>query len=71
MLKELNEAVKKIGLRINRMKPQFMKNRRCSDEHIKLEGSLITETSSYVHRDRSLNMENNMKEELHRRTKVA
>ncbi|KAJ1362625.1 hypothetical protein KIN20_022244 [Parelaphostrongylus tenuis] len=58
MLKELNEAEKKIALRINRMKTQFMKSQWCSDEDIRLNGSLIAEISSYLSLSRSRNMEN-------------
>ncbi|KAJ1347673.1 hypothetical protein KIN20_002800 [Parelaphostrongylus tenuis] len=70
MLKELNEAVKKVELRMNRIKTHFMKNQWCNGENIRLDGSLITETSSYVYFGRSLNMENNMKEKLDRRKKA-
>ena len=38
---------------------------------MKLDGSLITETTSYVYLGRSMNMENNMKEELCRRRRAA
>ena len=71
MLKELNEAGKQIGLRINRMKTQFMKNPWCEGEEIKLDGSPITETTAYVYLGRSMNMENNMKEEMDRRRRAA
>ncbi|KAK6741713.1 hypothetical protein RB195_009529 [Necator americanus] len=56
MLNELNEAGKRIGLRINRKKAQFMKNAYCEDGGVQLEGSQIVETSSprtfYDHRKR-------------------
>ena len=71
MLNELNEAGKKIGLRINRKKTQFMKNPWCEGDEVKLGGSLITETTSYVYLGRSMNMENSMKEELCRRRRAA
>ncbi|KAK6740203.1 hypothetical protein RB195_008585 [Necator americanus] len=67
MLSELNEAGKRIGLRINRKKTQFMKNAYCEDGGVQLEGSQIVETSSYVYLGRSMNMENDLKEELNRR----
>ena len=56
MLNELNEAGKKIGLRINRKKTQFMKNPWCEGDEVKLDGSLITETTSYMYLGRSMNM---------------
>ncbi|KAK6767093.1 hypothetical protein RB195_026502 [Necator americanus] len=58
MLNELNEAGKRIGLRINRKKTQFMKNAYCEDGGVQLEGSQIVETPSYVYLGRSMNMEN-------------
>ena len=48
-----------------------MKNPWCEGEQIELDGSLISETSSYVYLGRSLNVENNMKEELDRRRRAA
>ncbi|KAJ1348005.1 hypothetical protein KIN20_003213 [Parelaphostrongylus tenuis] len=51
MIKELNESGKKIELRTNRMKTYSMKNQWCYNEHIKLDGYLITETSSRIHID--------------------
>ncbi|KAK6748154.1 hypothetical protein RB195_001027 [Necator americanus] len=71
MLNELNEAVKRIGLRINRKKTQFMKNAQCEDGGVQLGGSQIVETPSYVYLGRSLNMENDLKEELNRRMRAA
>ncbi|KAK6763962.1 hypothetical protein RB195_024337 [Necator americanus] len=41
MLNKLNEAEKRIGLRINRKKTQFMKNAYCEDGGVQLEGSQI------------------------------
>ncbi|KAK6726501.1 hypothetical protein RB195_004682 [Necator americanus] len=67
MLNELNEA----GLRINRKKTQFMKNAHCEDGGVQLEGSQIVETPSYVYLGRSMNMENDLKEELNRRMRAA
>ncbi|KAK6749833.1 hypothetical protein RB195_002068 [Necator americanus] len=71
MLNELNEAGKRIGLRINRKKTQFMKNAYCEDGGVQLEGSQIVETPSYVYLGRSMNMENDLKEELNRRMRAA
>ncbi|KAK6751440.1 hypothetical protein RB195_003060 [Necator americanus] len=69
MFNELNEAGKRIGLRINRRKTQFMKN-ACEDGGVQLEGSQM-ETSSYVYLGRSMNMESDLKKELNRRMKAA
>ena len=71
MLNELNEAGKKIGLRINRKKTQFMKNQWCTDEKMEMDGSSIEETTSYVYLGRLMNMENKMMEELNRRKRAA
>ncbi|KAK6763209.1 hypothetical protein RB195_023790 [Necator americanus] len=71
MLNELNEEGKEIGLRINRKKTQFVKNVYCEDEGVQVEGSQIVETSSYVYLGRSMNMENDLKEELNRRMRAA
>ncbi|KAK6729267.1 hypothetical protein RB195_006362 [Necator americanus] len=71
MLNELNEAGKRIGLRINRKKTQFMKNAYCEDGGVQLEGSQIVETPSYVYLGRSMNMENDLNEELNRRMRAA
>ncbi|KAK6728546.1 hypothetical protein RB195_005904 [Necator americanus] len=71
MLNELNEAGKRIGLRINRKKTQFMKSAYCEDGGVQLDGSKIVETSSYVYLGRSMNMENDLKGELNRRMRAA
>ncbi|KAK6744956.1 hypothetical protein RB195_011582 [Necator americanus] len=71
MLNELNEAGKRIGLRINRKKTQFMNNAYCEDGGVQLEGSQIVESPSYVYLGRSMNMENDLKEELNRRMRAA
>ncbi|KAK6737622.1 hypothetical protein RB195_019996 [Necator americanus] len=56
ILNELNEALKRIGLRINRKKTQFMRNTYCEDGGVQLGGFQIVETSSYVYLGRSMNM---------------
>ncbi|KAK6733595.1 hypothetical protein RB195_017382 [Necator americanus] len=71
MFNELNEAGKRTGLRINRKRTQFMKNGHCEDGGVQLEGSQIVETPSYVYLGRSMNMENDLKEELNRRMRAA
>ncbi|KAK6748958.1 hypothetical protein RB195_001522 [Necator americanus] len=70
MLNELNETGKRIGLRINRKKTQFMKNAYCEDGGVQLEGSQIIETSSYVYLGRSMNTENDLKEQLNRKMRA-
>ncbi|KAK6734461.1 hypothetical protein RB195_017942 [Necator americanus] len=52
-------------------KTQFMKNAHCEDGGVQLEGSQIVETPSYVYLGRSMNMENDLKEELNRRMRAA
>ncbi|VDM52240.1 unnamed protein product [Angiostrongylus costaricensis] len=71
MINELNEAGKKIVLRINRKNTQFMKNSWCEGEKIELEGSPIAEATSYAYLGRPMNMENNMKKKLDRRRRAA
>ncbi|KAJ1349891.1 hypothetical protein KIN20_005566 [Parelaphostrongylus tenuis] len=66
MLKDLSEAGKNTGLRINRTESHFISNQWCNEEQLELDGFPITETTSYVYHGRSLNMENNMKEKLDR-----
>ncbi|KAK6758079.1 hypothetical protein RB195_015723 [Necator americanus] len=56
---------------INRKKTQFMKNAYCEDGGVQLEGFKIVETSSYVYLGYSMNMENDLKEELNRRMRAA
>ncbi|KAK6760972.1 hypothetical protein RB195_022154 [Necator americanus] len=48
-----------------------MKNNYCEGGGVQLEGSQIVETSSYVYLGRSMNMENDFKEELNRRMRAA
>ncbi|KAK6735671.1 hypothetical protein RB195_018728 [Necator americanus] len=48
-----------------------MKNAYCEDGGVQLEGSQIVETSSYVYLGHSINMENDLKEELNRRMRAA
>ncbi|KAK6757724.1 hypothetical protein RB195_015501 [Necator americanus] len=71
MLNELNEAGKRIGLRMNRKEDTVHENAYCEDGGVQLEGSQIVETSSYVYLGRSMNMENHLEKELNRRMRVA
>ncbi|KAK6765544.1 hypothetical protein RB195_025449 [Necator americanus] len=71
MLNESNEAEKRIGLRINRKKTQFMKKAYCEDGGVQLGGSQIMKTSLHLNLGRSMNMEKDVKEELNRRMRAA
>ncbi|KAK6749350.1 hypothetical protein RB195_001764 [Necator americanus] len=71
MLNEFNETGKRIGLRINRKKTQFINNAYCEDGGVQFEGSQIVETLSYVYLGRSMNMENDLKVELNRSMRAA
>ncbi|VDM76102.1 unnamed protein product [Strongylus vulgaris] len=48
-----------------------MKNAFCEDQEMELEGSPIAETTSYVDLELSMNMENDLKEELNKRQRAA
>ncbi|KAK6734873.1 hypothetical protein RB195_018202 [Necator americanus] len=71
MLNELRETRKKIALRVNRKKTQFMKNAYYEDGGVQLQDSQTMGTSLYVYFERSMNMENDLKEELNRRLRAA
>ncbi|KAK6760837.1 hypothetical protein RB195_022051 [Necator americanus] len=66
----LERGREEIGLRIKRKKTQLIKNAHCEDGGVQLEGFQIVETSSYVYLGRSMNMENDLKEELNRRMRA-
>ncbi|KAK6763074.1 hypothetical protein RB195_023688 [Necator americanus] len=48
-----------------------MKNAYCEDGGVKLEGTQMVGTSSYVYLERAMNMENDLKEEMNRRMRAA
>ncbi|KAK6765491.1 hypothetical protein RB195_025417 [Necator americanus] len=48
-----------------------MKNAHCEDGGVQLEGPQIVDTPSYVYLGRSMNTENDLKEELNRRIRAA
>uniref|UniRef100_A0A7I5EED8 Reverse transcriptase domain-containing protein n=1 Tax=Haemonchus contortus TaxID=6289 RepID=A0A7I5EED8_HAECO len=52
-------------------KTQFMKNAWADEGQVKIDGTPIKETSSYVYLGRSMDMENDMREELVKRQKAA
>ncbi|VDO54433.1 unnamed protein product [Haemonchus placei] len=70
-LAELSKAGKKGGLRVNQTKTQFMKNAWADEGQIKIDGTPIKETSSYVHFGRSTNMNNDMRKRTGERQKEA
>ncbi|KAK6761203.1 hypothetical protein RB195_022314 [Necator americanus] len=55
----------------NKQRTQLMKNAYCENGGVELEGSQIVETSSYVYLGCSMNMENDLKEELSKRMRAA
>ncbi|KAK6760773.1 hypothetical protein RB195_022006 [Necator americanus] len=67
----MNEAGKRIGLRINRKKTQFMKNAYDEDGEVQIDSSQIVQTSSQVYPGHSTGMENDLKEELNKRMRAA
>ncbi|VDP11478.1 unnamed protein product [Heligmosomoides polygyrus] len=58
-------------MRINRKKTQFVKSVWCEGDQINIDGTPLTETTSYVYPGRSMNIDSDVKEELLRRSKAA
>ncbi|KAK6744367.1 hypothetical protein RB195_011209 [Necator americanus] len=71
MFNELNEAGKRIGLRINRKKTQFMKNACCEDRGVQLEGPQIVGNFVIRISRKIYEQKNDLKEELNRRMRAA
>ncbi|KAE9418772.1 hypothetical protein Angca_006717, partial [Angiostrongylus cantonensis] len=71
MLAEFDEAFGKIGLRLNLKKTMFMKNGLFSFAQFTLNGTNISECSSYVYLGREINMMNGLSPELSRRKRAA
>uniref|UniRef100_A0A7I4YY68 Lipoprotein n=1 Tax=Haemonchus contortus TaxID=6289 RepID=A0A7I4YY68_HAECO len=69
MFAELSEAGKKMGLWINQTQPELMKD--ADGGKIKIDGTPVKENSSYVYLGRSINANNDMREEVVRRQKAA
>ncbi|VDM60332.1 unnamed protein product [Angiostrongylus costaricensis] len=67
---ELNEAGKDRTLYKSK-EDLVHENSCCEGEKIELEGSLIAETTSFVYLRRSMNMRNNMKEDLDKRRRAV
>uniref|UniRef100_A0A7I4YAI8 Reverse transcriptase domain-containing protein n=1 Tax=Haemonchus contortus TaxID=6289 RepID=A0A7I4YAI8_HAECO len=71
MLAEFDSACGKIGLRLNLTKTMFMKNGLVPDAPFTLNGTNISECSSYVYLGREVNMMNDLAPELCRRKRAA
>uniref|UniRef100_A0A7I4Y071 Reverse transcriptase domain-containing protein n=1 Tax=Haemonchus contortus TaxID=6289 RepID=A0A7I4Y071_HAECO len=71
MLAEFDSACGKIGLRLNPTKTMFMRNGLAPDAPFTLNGTNISECSSYVYLGREVNMMNDLAPELCRRKRAA
>ncbi|KAK6741686.1 hypothetical protein RB195_009513 [Necator americanus] len=71
MLAEFDETCKKFGLRLSLDKTMFVRNGCVSDASFTLNGTNISECSSYVYLSREINMMNDVTSELGRRKRAA
>ncbi|KAK6758758.1 hypothetical protein RB195_016154 [Necator americanus] len=71
MLTEFDETCVCIGLQLNLQKTMFMRNGWLSDAPFTLNGTNISESTSYVYLGRKLNMMNDLTPELGRRRRAA
>ncbi|KAK6762162.1 hypothetical protein RB195_023032 [Necator americanus] len=71
MLTEFDETCGCIGLQLNLQKTMFMRNGWASDAPFTLNGTNISECTSYVYLGRELNMMNDLTSELGRRRRAA
>ncbi|EYC07942.1 hypothetical protein Y032_0068g215 [Ancylostoma ceylanicum] len=71
MLTDFDDACGKIGLRLNLTKTTFMRNGWVPDAPFSLNGTNISECSSYVYLGREANMMNDLAPELGRRKRAA
>uniref|UniRef100_A0A0K0D6W3 Reverse transcriptase domain-containing protein n=1 Tax=Angiostrongylus cantonensis TaxID=6313 RepID=A0A0K0D6W3_ANGCA len=71
MLADVDKACGEIGLRLNLKKTMFMKNGLVSFALFTLNGTNISECSSYVYLGREINMMNDLAPELSRRKRAA
>ncbi|KAK6749731.1 hypothetical protein RB195_002002 [Necator americanus] len=71
MLTEFDETCGCIGLQLNLQKTMFMRNGWVSDSPFRLNGTNISECTSYVYLVRELNMMNDLTPELSRRRRAA
>ncbi|VDP36428.1 unnamed protein product [Heligmosomoides polygyrus] len=67
MLADFDRVCGNVGLRLNLTKTMFMKNGQVSDAPFSLNGTNISECSSYVYLGREVNMPNDLALELSRR----
>ncbi|WKX96571.1 hypothetical protein Q1695_012754 [Nippostrongylus brasiliensis] len=71
MLADIDHACGKIGLQLNLTKTMFMRNGYVSDAPFSLNGTNISECSSYVYLGREVNMTNDLSPELGRRKRAS
>ncbi|KAK6733427.1 hypothetical protein RB195_017267 [Necator americanus] len=71
MLTEFDETCGCIGLQLNLQKTMFMRNGWISDAPFTLNGTNISECTSYVYLGRELNMMNDVTPELGKRRRAA
>ncbi|KAE9415922.1 hypothetical protein Angca_004404, partial [Angiostrongylus cantonensis] len=71
MLEDFDKACGKIGHRLNLKKTMFMKNGLVSFATFTLNGTNISECSSYVYLGGKINMMNDIAPELSRRERAA
>ncbi|EYC16950.1 hypothetical protein Y032_0032g2588 [Ancylostoma ceylanicum] len=71
MLADFDDACGKIGLQLNLTKTMFMRNGWVPDAPFSLNGTAISECSSYVYLGREVNMMNDLAPELGRRKRAA
>ncbi|KAJ1355561.1 hypothetical protein KIN20_013015 [Parelaphostrongylus tenuis] len=71
MLTDFDNACGKIGLQLNLTKTMFMRNGWVSNAPFTLNGTTISECSSYVYLGREINMMNDLAPEVSRRKRAA
>lgn len=71
MLKELNLASARVGLRINRAKTQAMKNDQCATGTIKLDDDTIQFVNKYTYLGQTITYNHNIDDEIRRRRSAA
>ncbi|CAD6188300.1 unnamed protein product [Caenorhabditis auriculariae] len=71
MLNNLDEVGKKIGLKMNVKKTQWIKNRFCDQGKVTLEGRDLQEVTSYIYLGREVNMVNDLQTEIGRRKRAG
>ncbi|CAF4249111.1 unnamed protein product [Rotaria socialis] len=71
MLKELNEASTRVGLKINRTKTQAMKNGQYASENIKLDDDTILFVNKYTYLGQTITQDHKVEDEIRRRRSAA